>query len=66
LRAIALAGNGSRLTGFAQALERAVQIPVRAGTLASDASLVLPADVVRSASPDWATAYGLALWETAA
>jgi Tfp pilus assembly PilM family ATPase len=66
LRGLALAGNGSRLAGLPEALERAVQIPVRAGTLAPDASLVLPADVVRSASPDWAAAYGLALWETAA
>jgi Tfp pilus assembly PilM family ATPase len=66
LRAIAFVGNGSRLTGLAEALERSVQIPVRTGTLASETSLALPADVVRSASPDWATAYGLALWETVA
>jgi Tfp pilus assembly PilM family ATPase len=66
LRAIALAGNGARLMGLAEALERAVAIPVRLGALAGDASEMLPADVVRAASPDWALAYGLALWATAA
>ena len=66
MRAIALAGNGARLTGFAQALERAVAIPVRLGALAAGTSDALPADVVRAASPDWGLAYGLALWEIAA
>jgi Tfp pilus assembly PilM family ATPase len=66
LRSIAMAGNGARLAGFAEALERAVGIPVRVGVLATDASPALPADVVRAASPDWALAYGLALWQTAA
>lgn len=66
MRAIALAGNGARLAGFAEALERAVAIPVRLGALAAATSDALPADVVRAASPDWGLAYGLALWETAA
>jgi Tfp pilus assembly PilM family ATPase len=66
LRAIALAGNGARLAGFAEALERAVAIPVRLGALAAGTSDALPSDVVRAASPDWGLAYGLALWETAA
>ena len=65
-RAIALAGNGARLPGFADALERAVAIPVRLGALPSGVSAGLPADVVRAASPDWGLAYGLALWDTAA
>ncbi len=65
LRAIALTGNGARLPGLAEALERAVQIPVRAGLLAASES-ALPPDVVRAAAPDWGLAYGLALWETAA
>jgi Tfp pilus assembly PilM family ATPase len=65
-RAIALAGNGARLAGFAEALERAVAIPVRLGALPEDVSRALPPDVVRAASPDWALAYGLALWDTAA
>jgi Tfp pilus assembly PilM family ATPase len=66
-RAIALAGNGARLAGFAQALERAVAIPVRLGALpCADGAAGLPADVVRAASPDWGLAVGLALWETAA
>ncbi|MDB5042144.1 MAG: type pilus biosis protein PilM / competence protein PilM [Candidatus Eremiobacteraeota bacterium] len=66
IRAIALAGNGSRLAGFAEALERAVAIPTRHGALASDASWALPADVVRAASPDWGLAFGLSLWTLAA
>ena len=65
-RTIALAGNGARLAGFAEALERAVAIPVRLGALPADESRGLPSDVVRAASPDWGLAYGLALWETAA
>jgi Tfp pilus assembly PilM family ATPase len=65
-RAIALAGNGARLAGFAEALERAVAIPVRLGALPTGVSRGLPADVVRAASPDWGLAFGLALWETAA
>jgi type IV pilus assembly protein PilM len=65
LRAIALTGNGARLSGLAEALERALAIPVRLATLGADASAALPADVVRAASPDWGLAYGLALWETA-
>jgi Tfp pilus assembly PilM family ATPase len=65
-RAIALAGNGARLAGFAEALERAVAIPVRLGALPGDASRGRPCDVVRAASPDWGLAYGLALWDTAA
>lgn len=65
LRSIALVGNGARLAGLVEALERAVQIPVRLGALATDASLDLPPDVVRAASPDWGLAYGLALWEQA-
>ncbi|HEY0381346.1 MAG TPA: pilus assembly protein PilM, partial [Candidatus Elarobacter sp.] len=65
-RSIALAGNGARLAGFAEALERAVAIPVRPGALPTGVSCGLPADVVRAASPDWGLAFGLALWETAA
>ena len=65
-RAIALAGNGARLAGLAEALERAVAIPVRLGALPDDVSRTLPSDVVRAASPDWALAYGLALWEAVA
>lgn len=65
LRAVALCGNGARLSGFAGALERAVGIPVRLAALPANVSDDLPADVVRAASPDWGLAYGLALWERA-
>jgi Tfp pilus assembly PilM family ATPase len=66
VRTIALCGNGARLNGLAESLERATAIPVRLAALAANASDALPADVVRAASPDWGVAYGLALWESAA
>lgn len=66
IRSIALAGNGARLGGLAEALEAATAIPVRLGALAAGASGVLPLDVIRAASPDWGLAYGLALWDDAA
>ncbi|HEY0614718.1 MAG TPA: hypothetical protein VGC96_08755, partial [Candidatus Elarobacter sp.] len=66
LRAIALAGNGARLSGLAAALERAVAIPVALASLPAETTRVLPPDVVRAGSPDWGLAYGLALWESAA
>jgi Tfp pilus assembly PilM family ATPase len=65
VRLVALAGNGSRLAGFASALERAIAIPVSAAGLPAHAA-ALPPDVVRAGSPDWALAYGLALWTLAA
>jgi Tfp pilus assembly PilM family ATPase len=66
VRAVALVGNGARLTGLADALERAVQVPVRLGALTGGPACPLPPDVVRAAGPDWGLAYGLALWEHAA
>ncbi len=66
LRTIALCGNGARLAGLADALERIAAVPVRLAALPPDASDTLPPDVVRAASPDWGLAYGLALWESAA
>lgn len=66
LREIVLCGNGSRLAGFAEALERAVAIPVRNASLTPHAAQALPADVVRAASPDWGLACGLALWDAPA
>lgn len=66
LDGVVLVGNGARLSGFADALERAIALSVRLGALPPSVSRGLPADVVRSATPDWALAYGLALWEDAA
>jgi len=66
LTGVVLTGNGARLPGLAAAVERAIAIPTRLGTLAPDACNALPADVVRAAAPDWGLAYGLALWECAA
>ncbi|HEX3548995.1 MAG TPA: pilus assembly protein PilM [Candidatus Elarobacter sp.] len=66
IRSVVLTGNGARLAGFAVALERAIAIPVSVGAIATVAAPAYPPDVVRAASPDWALAYGLALWERAA
>lgn len=66
VRAVALVGNGARLPGLADALERALQVPVRPGALSGGPACPLPPDVVRAAGPDWGLAYGLALWEQAA
>jgi Tfp pilus assembly PilM family ATPase len=63
---VTLVGNGARLGGLAEALARTVAIPVRIGALGADISPTLPCDVVRAGTPDWALAYGLALWEHAA
>jgi len=65
-RSVALTGNGSRLAGLADALERAVAMPVRPALLPEHFSSALPPDVVRAASPDWVLACGLALWDAAA
>jgi len=64
MRGISLVGNGSRLVGFATELERASAIPTRLATFAPDVSRTLPPDVLRASAPDWATAFGLALWAT--
>lgn len=66
IRSVALTGNGSRLAGLADALERAVAMPVRPAVLPERFSSALPPDVVRAASPDWVLACGLALWDAAA
>ncbi|HZO92451.1 MAG TPA: pilus assembly protein PilM [Candidatus Baltobacteraceae bacterium] len=63
---LALCGNGARLGGLAEALERVAALPVRVATFPPGVSSALPSDVLRAAAPDWALAYGLALWESAA
>jgi Tfp pilus assembly PilM family ATPase len=63
-RGFVLIGNGSRIPGLADAFERA-GIPVEPAALDST-SATLPPDVLRAAGADWALAFGLALWETAA
>jgi Tfp pilus assembly PilM family ATPase len=63
LRDVTFVGNASRLAGLCEALERAIGVPVRLGVVAATSEF-LPADVIRAASPDWALAYGLALWES--
>jgi hypothetical protein len=62
VRNIALVGNGSRVPGLAEMIERAAGVRVGPAELDPSVSRTLPADVVRAASPDWCLAYGLALW----
>lgn len=64
-RSVVLTGNGARLHGLAEALEGAIAIPVRLAELAPERGDGIPGDVLRNAGPDWALAYGLALWELA-
>jgi Tfp pilus assembly PilM family ATPase len=65
IRRLALCGNGSRLIGLSSALEAALAMPVEPLDLGAAVSTTIPADVVRAASPDWALAFGLSVWETA-
>ncbi len=65
IRRLATVGNGSRIPGFADALERATGCSVRPAALAATASDALPPDVLRAAGADWSIAYGLTLWERA-
>jgi Tfp pilus assembly PilM family ATPase len=65
IRRLALIGNGSRIPGLPEAIERATGYGVRMGTLDGSSSDTLPADVLRAAGPDWSVAYGLTLWEVA-
>jgi len=61
---VILCGNGSRIPGFADAIERAVGFAVHAATLPPECSETLPPDVLRAAAADWSVAYGLSLWST--
>jgi Tfp pilus assembly PilM family ATPase len=65
IRDVVLCGNGSRVPGFEDAIERATGYAVRSATLAPDCSDTLPPDVLRAAAADWSVAYGLSLWSTA-
>jgi type IV pilus assembly protein PilM len=62
---IALCGNGSRIPGFDEAIERATGHIVRPAMLPADVSDTLPSDVLRAAAADWSVAYGLSLWSIA-
>lgn len=57
-----LAGNGARLPGLVDRLERDTGCAVEiAGTIAIERS-AYPPDVVRASAPDWSLSVGLALW----
>jgi Tfp pilus assembly PilM family ATPase len=62
---IVLCGNGSRIPGFDEAIERTTGHAVRPATLPPEISDTLPPDVLRAAAADWSVAYGLSLWSTA-
>jgi Tfp pilus assembly PilM family ATPase len=66
VRRLAMIGNGSRVPGLPEAIERATGYGVRLAALDADVSDVLPPDVLRAAGPDWSVAYGLCLWDLAA
>jgi Tfp pilus assembly PilM family ATPase len=66
VRRLAMIGNGSRVPGLPEAVERATGYGVRLAALDAEISDVLPPDVLRAAGADWSVAYGLALWELAA
>ena len=65
VRRLVMIGNGSRVPGLPEAIERATGYGVRLAALDARASDVLPADVLRAAGADWSVAYGLSLWELA-
>jgi Tfp pilus assembly PilM family ATPase len=64
-RRFVLVGNGSRIPGLAEAIERATGYDVRTGSLTGEISDTLPADVLRAASVDWSIAFGLSVWQLA-
>jgi type IV pilus assembly protein PilM len=63
---LVLCGNGSRIPGLDEAIERATGYTIRAAVLPPEISDTLPPDVLRAAAADWSVAYGLALWTGAA
>ena len=65
IRVLATVGNGSRIPGLADAIERAVGYGVRRATFSLGISDTLPADVLRAAATDWSVAFGLSVWEQA-
>jgi Tfp pilus assembly PilM family ATPase len=66
VRRLVTIGNGSRIPGLAEAIERATGCGVRLAALDADVSTTLPPDVLRAAGADWSVAFGLCLWDTAA
>jgi type IV pilus assembly protein PilM len=65
VRRVVLCGNGSRVPGLDETIERATGHAVGPATLPPDLSDTLPPDVLRAAAPDWSVAYGLGLWSIA-
>jgi Tfp pilus assembly PilM family ATPase len=62
VQCLILAGNGARLPGLVEGLERITGCAVEiAGTVGVERS-AYPQDVVRAGAPDWSLSVGLALW----
>jgi Tfp pilus assembly PilM family ATPase len=59
---IAIAGNGSRLHGLHDALERSSGLSIAANRLEGLSATIFSNDVARAARTDWALAVGLACW----
>lgn len=64
-RTVALCGNGARIPGLAATLQGYLAVDVEPCALAQASQANLPPDVIRSAAPDWALAFGLSLWAAA-
>ncbi len=58
-------GNGSRVPGLAEAIERATGYGIRQAGLDPTVSETVPPDVLRAAGADWTIAFGLSLWSAA-
>ncbi|HET7813417.1 MAG TPA: pilus assembly protein PilM [Candidatus Baltobacteraceae bacterium] len=63
---VALTGNGARLCGLAEDLNRSCASQVEVAVPPSLRDPYYPPDVAAAAAPEWALACGLALWFTAA
>ena len=64
--ALAVVGNGSRLSGLARDMERETGARIASGVPATFSGDAYPDDVIAAALPDWALAVGLAYWDAGA
>jgi len=65
LRCVTMTGNGARLPGLAEAIEREAAIVVDRSVSPLLEGSDYSSDVIRSAGPDWSLAAALATWSTA-
>jgi Tfp pilus assembly PilM family ATPase len=62
IQQIVLVGNGARLPGLLERLERDTGCCIELGGEPSVAAFTYPNDVSRAGAPDWSLSIGLALW----